>query len=479
MIGHDGLSLGEEAEAFRATAHEVVELLATYLSAIDHSPVLSLRPPDNLLSQWHRPFPRTPSPSRTAEILSEVIRDSIHIHHPRFVGHQVCPPLTTAAVCDFVSAFLNNGAAVYEMGPLAAVFEKILVEWMAQQLKWNGEEAGGFFTSGGSLGNLTALLAARQAKAGEDYWREGAREPLGVLVSDQAHYCTSRAVQMMGWGEKGAILVPSDDKFKMDLSALEERYISATKDGRKVIAVVGSACSTSTGSFDDLNALADFCQERDLWLHIDGAHGASLALTDEYRHLLSGIERVDSVVWDAHKMLLMPALTTAVLFRNKEHSYHAFSQSASYIYEGEMEDEWYNLGKRTVECTKSLMAMKLYVSLMTHGTDYFAGYITSMISLCRMFAEHLMNQSDFEVPVSPECNILCFRYLREGYDEAELDELQGRIRDQIVRSGEFYLVKTVLRGTTYLRITIINPRTEVEELFRLLDRVREIGSRPL
>lgn len=462
-----------DAEDLRRSADTAISLLVHYLSSLGHESVLRLRPPGELLSKWRSPFPSSPSPESLFPLLSEIIQDSLHLHHPHFVGHQVCPPLHTAAVCDLVSSFLNNGAAVYEMGPLAAVFEKILIEWMSGLIGWK-EHAGGFFTSGGSLGNLTALLAARQARAGEDVWRRGTTEKLAVLVSDQAHYCTKRAVQIMGWGDEGAITVPSDDRFKMDMRLLKEAYKDAHSRGRRVITVVGSACSTSTGSFDDLEAIGLFCKEHGLWFHVDGAHGASLLLSSQYSSLLQGIDLADSVVWDAHKMMLMPALMTAVLFKDKMHSYMAFKQNAAYIYEGESEDEWYTLGKRTLECTKSLMAMKLYVSLMTHGTGFFENYVTSRVRLCRQFASYLSAQDDFELAADPECNIICFRFVPRGV-KRDLDQLQSEIREAIVASGEFYLVKTVLKTGTYLRLTIINPKTEMGHLVELCERVREVG----
>ncbi len=138
----------------------------------------------------------------------------------------------------------------------------------------------------------------------------------------------------MGWGAEGLIPVPVDERFKMRADALDGALRQAHASGRKVIAVSASSCSTATGAFDPLEPIADFCRQHGLWLHVDGAHGASASLTPKYRSLLAGIERADSVVWDAHKMLLMPALLTAVVFRNGSPSFHAFAQHASYLFAG-------------------------------------------------------------------------------------------------------------------------------------------------
>src|SRR6185503_7757985 len=208
------------------------------------------------------------------------------------------------------------GTAVYEMGPVSAPMERHALAWMARQAGFPGG-ADGVLTSGGSVGNLTALLAARQAITGRDVWDEGlaGSEPLAILVPDETHYCVKRAAQILGLGRAGIFSIPVDDRFRLRPEALPETLATAERAGRRVFAVVASAGSTSTGAFDPLEAVADFCAEHRLWFHVDGAHGASMALSAAHRHLVRGIERADSVIWDAHKMMLLPALATAVIFR--------------------------------------------------------------------------------------------------------------------------------------------------------------------
>lgn len=477
----DTIAAAFKAEPFRAQGHALVDALAAYLhqatQGAGNVPVLPLKDPAALLAAWDQPIPERPAAQPDMmHWLHAMLNDAIHLHHPRYIGHQVCSPLPAAALCDLVSALLNNGMAVYEMGQTATVAEHRVVEWMNREIGWD-EQAGGFFTSGGSAGNLTALLVARQAKAGRNYWKEGGhgQEPLAVLVSEQAHYSVKRAVQIMGWGEDGAVPVASDAEYRMAPRALAEAYEEARTKGRRVIAVVANACSTATGSFDDLNAVADFCQTHDLWLHVDGAHGASILLSDAYRHLLDGIARADSVVWDAHKMMLMPALSTAVLFRDKAHSYQAFTQQASYLYTAGAEEEWYNIGQRTLECTKTMMAMKLYVCLMIYGRQFFGDYITSRIDLSRRFAEMVRARQDFTLAVAPDCNIVCFRYAPSGVSGEALDGLQTDIRQRLMASGAFYIVQTRLKDGMYLRVTVINPLTAEADLSELLDQTAAIG----
>ena len=237
----------------------------------------------------------------------------------------------------------------------------------------------------------------------------------------------------MGLGEEAVSPVAVDDLFHMRPDDLGRAFDEAVHRGRRPIALVANACSTATGSYDDLTAAAEFARSRGLWLHVDGAHGAGALLSPKYRHLLSGLDMADSFIWDAHKNLLMPALITAVLFRDGGKSYEAFSEKASYLFEKGAREEWYNFAHRTMECTKTMMGLRLFISLAAYGTDFFAGYVTAMFDLARDFAALLRESGDFEPAVEPESNIVCFRYLKRG--EVDLDGLQRRVRRALLERG--------------------------------------------
>ena len=460
------------AEFFRQQGYAAIDLLADYLQKVEKEPVLPFTHPDTMLKRWTAEFSQRRDP---LALIQEVISGSNHLHHPHYVGHQVTSPLPMSALFSLVASLLNNGSAVYEMGSVSSAMERRCLQWMARRLGF-GPHADGVLTSGGSAGNLTALLAARQAKAGYDAWKGGQdpSRPLAVLVSDQTHYCIKRAAQIMGWGEDGVVSIPTDAHYRMRTDELERIFQETQAKGQKVIAVVASACSTATGAIDPLLEIADFAERHNLWFHVDGAHGASFVLAPKMQDKLSGLERADSVVWDAHKMLLTPALITAVIFRNGKHSYESFAQKANYLFGDEKarQDNWYDIGMRTLECTKTMMGFVLYASLATYGEDYFAEYGQTMVDLGKTFAAMIDRSPDFELAVQPDANIVCFRYRTPELDAQDADALQERIRLKVVASGEFYLVQTKLRGTVFLRTTLINPATHAGHLQALLDALR-------
>jgi L-2,4-diaminobutyrate decarboxylase len=374
-----------------------------------------------------------------------------------------------------INGLLNNGSAIYEMGPASNSMERVVIKWLAGAIGF-GDQSEGFLTSGGSLGNLTCLLAARQSRSGFNVWAEGHKTGFkpAVIVSREAHYSIARSVQILGWGEKALIPAPVDDNLALNPAFLKDLLKKASDEGRQVIAVVGNACTTSTGTYDPLDEIGDFCQENKLWFHVDGAHGGAAAISPKYRHLTEGITRADSVVIDFHKMMGISALTTAVLFRNPEPSYANFDQEAAYILERNGGYEWFNSAKRTVECTKNMMAVKPFAVLKLYGPGFFIDYLETCYDNGRKFARIIKEHESFELAVEPETNIVCFRYFTVGKDDEWMNNVNSSVRNKILEEGRFYIVQTSIRGKTYLRTSLMNPFTGEKELLNLLDHISEL-----
>lgn len=461
-----------DSEQFRAMGHRVIDSLADHLRDVANGPVLPWRDPATAISDWPTPPAQGGGVDAGLAILARWVAASNHLHHPGYVGHQVPPGLPLAALADAAVSLLNNSMTIFEMSPAGVPVEDAVVRWMCASLGF-GAGSGGVLCDGGSIGNLTALVAAREAVVGST---AGDHQPrLVVLASDQAHYCIGRAAQVMGCA---FVPVPSDAAYRMDVAALEREIDRVTSEGARVFAMAASACNTPTGSFDPIDAVADVCQKKGLWLHADGAHGASVVLSERYTHLVRGIERADSVTWDAHKMLMMPSLVTGVLFKCGDAACETYAQRSSYLLDKSPKEEWFNPAHKTIECTRRNMAVPLYVALKAYGTETFARHVDHTIALAQQFAAEIRASGDFELAIDPPVNIVCFRYRPQGATEgAALDELQSRLREAVLRSGRFYFVKTRLRNGLFLRATLLNPRTTIEDLRALLAAVRAAAER--
>ena len=459
-------------EKFKRQGYEMIDLLAEYLTEAQSNTTaktINFQEAHALYDAW-----KTTPPQTLLQTYRQVLKHSNHLHFPKYVGHQVTAPAPTAALAALFAALINNGMAIYEVGNAATVLERIVVEQVAQKIGYD-KHASGLLTSGGTLGNLTALLTARSVKVKENIWETGGHQQLAIMVSEEAHYCVDRAIRIMGWGSKGIIKIPTDGAFRMDTSLLDEYYQKAKARGVTIIAVVGSACSTSTGSFDDLNGIADFCEQNDLWFHIDGAHGGATIYSETYKQLVAGIERADSVVMDFHKMMLVPALVTGLFYKNGQTSYQTFAQKAHYLWSNDEQLEWQNIGKRSFECTKLMMSVQVYSILQEYGTELWSAFVTQCYDIGKQFANLIGSRPNFELGHEPDCNIVCFRYAPKKFGE-NLSSLNANIRARLLEDGEFYFVQTQLKGETYLRTTLINPFTTIADLELLLDKIEHTGN---
>jgi L-2,4-diaminobutyrate decarboxylase len=464
-----------DPERFRTAGHELIDAITDALARWQRREgvVLPWRTPDDALAMWSR---KGFGGTDLVVQLRRIMAASTALYHPRCMAHQVPPPLPGAALAELVSALLNNGMAVFEMGPASVPIELSVIDWMCQKLGY-AEGAGGVLTSGGSLGNLTALLAMRQAAAGFDVWSHGAHggPPLAVITSSEAHYSVARTLRIMGWGDDGVIAARTDDKHRLTSWGVEEALNQARH--RSVIGIVAAAGSTATGAFDPLEELADVAKRRGLWLHVDAAHGGGVALSLGHRHKLAGIERADSVVWDAHKLMMMPALVTAVLFKRGGHVYDAFAQQASYLFDEARgrEETWWDLGQRTLECTKRMMAIEVWSALRVHGEQFFNDIVDRLIVLAADLAAKVDAADDFELALQPELNIVCYRHRpRNLAPGAALDAHNRQLRQHVVEDGRFYIVGTQLPDGYFLRSTIMNPLIEPADFTDLLAHLRTL-----
>lgn len=465
-------------DEFRKEGHIIVDTLADYLQKSlsgSEMPVLPWNDPEKLAGIFS--FESGGGSKETFEsYLKRIIDHSIHIHHPHYIGHQVTSPLPLTVLAQFCTTLLNNGAAIYEMGPVNMAMERNVIDRFGALI---GFATGfdGIFTHGGTAGNLTAMLAARQAKTDYNIWEEGVKgvSRPGYMMSEQSHYSIGRNVKIMGLGEESIVKVPFDSAYRMRTDLLEDYWKRAEDKGINVISVTANSCSTATGSYDDLDAVADFCEKHGLWFHVDGAHGMGVLFSEKYRNRIKGIERADSVVIDFHKMLLVPALNTLVMFRNGEKSFETFAQKASYLFQKSEKNVWYNSAIRTIECTKSALGIIAYTAIKYYGDNYYREYIDSRYDLAVRFADMVRSHPDFELAVVPESNIVCFRYTPEGCNEHSLRQLNSNIRDIIIKDGSFYIVQAELDGKIFIRLTIINPLTSENDLEELLHLIRKTG----
>ncbi|RPI89072.1 MAG: aminotransferase class V-fold PLP-dependent enzyme, partial [Planctomycetaceae bacterium] len=425
-----------------------------------------------------------------ARLVELALAHGINLHDPRYVGLQVPAPVPLAGLFDCIGAVINNPMAIYEMGPWVASAEQALIAELAGRIGWEGRDSGGIVTHGGSIANLTAILVARNVALGRS-WELGIAPELAtrggrtakLVVHADAHYCLARAAGITGIGTDNVVLAPLDDRRRIDPSRLDETLVTLRSAGHPIIAVSACACSTPVGAFDPLIEIAEVCQRHDVWLHVDAAHGGAALFSRKHCGLLAGIDLADSVTWDAHKMMFVPALCAFLLYKDKRHSYEAFRQNAPYLFDpSEPGLADFDGGLRTLECTKRAAALGLWGVWSLFGPELFEDLVDVTFALGRSLYEQLNAAADFTPLHEPQCNIVVFRYTPSALRDAapaELGEFQLHLRRSVIESGDFYLVPTSHNGVAALRCTLMNPLTTPATLAALLQTLREHGQRIL
>jgi L-2,4-diaminobutyrate decarboxylase len=399
-----------------------------------------------------------------------IVADANRLMHPMSLGHQVAAPLPAAVWSESVIGALNQSTAIWEMSPTATIIETQLVRGFAAMVGWGGD-SGGTFTSGGTEATFTALLAAR-ARALPDAWENGVGgDPPVVLCGEHSHYCVTRAVAQLGLGVRRAIVVPSWN-WRVDVSALGDMLDRFAREGTRVLAVVATAGTTATGSFDDLETIGRLCAERDIWLHVDGAHGASALLSPAHRHRVRGLEHARSLAWDAHKMMLMPLAAGMLLVRDEADLAQAFSQQAPYLFHGAHGARAWDQGTRSFQCSRRADAIKVWVAIQRYGLSGLAAIYDRLVASAFTLHELIAARPEFAALHEPETNILCFRWVGDGsLDHRALDEINFTLRGRYNREGHGWITTTVLDGRRVLRVTVMNPRTTGEHLAEMLDEL--------
>ena len=401
------------------------------------------------------------------------------LHHPRYMAHQVAAPHHAGALGSLIDGFTNNAMSIYEMGPGAATIEYFVVNWLLKKVGWQPapldigmrstetEFAGGVLTNGGSLANLTALLIARN-RAAPDAWETGVPPDLVLLASPESHYSITRAAGMLGLGQRAIQHLDVDQMGVVRPERLGETCRRLREDGKRPIAMVANACSTAIGLYDPLAEIAAFCREHGIWLHVDGAHGASALLSERHRRLLRGVEQADSLTWDAHKMLQTPTLCAALLVRDHRDLDAAFQQEASYLFH-EKEQPGFDFANRSFECTKAGLGLRFFMVLGALGERALADHVDRTWQLAQDAFELISQQENFACAARPQANIVCFRI--KGSDQQQL-----HIRDTLNKAGTFYLSSTLFAGRRFLRIVLMNGQTSLDDIRQLIEAVRRVAA---
>ena len=347
-----------------------------------------------------------------------------------------------------------------------------------QAVRWVGEfigfpAAGGAFTSGGTISNVTALAAARErALPGSRHTGLGGRR-VAVYCSEEVHYSVTRAVELLGIGSDNLRAVPLDGLRRMRSDALAAAIERDVADGITPIAVIATAGTTLTGAIDPLADLAEVCRARGVWLHVDGAYGLPAAAVPARAAAFDGLALADSCSVDAHKWLYLPKACGVVLVRDANVLAGAFAHESGYLPHQQHE---LHAADITLEYSRPFRALKLWLAFRVHGADQFREAIARNLDEADLLHRRAQASEDFEVPdAPPQLSIAPIRHTPPGV--ADLDAHNERLADAIQADGRVYLASALIGDQVWLRPCFVNFRTTEDDVLAVLDVARDIGGR--
>jgi L-2,4-diaminobutyrate decarboxylase len=420
-----------------------------------------------------------PGPARP---IDEVTREAIKIfslriplNHPRHFAGIPSVPSPVSWLGDMLISTFNTFNGTWRSSPAASTIEVAIIAWLASRVGMP-PSAGGLFVSGGSIANLTGMMVGRDRKLDPMDRSRGV-----VYVSTQVHSSVSKGLRILGFLDSQIHTIEVDAKFCMDVSVLSERITVDRAAGLVPFMIVATIGTTNTGSIDPLDAIADLAQAEGLWMHVDGAYGASVVLSKSHRHLINGLSRADSLSWDCHKWLFQTFACSLVIVQNKQGLPLSFANdpsNAGYLLDSFTEDQpnFFDLG---VELTRPARAMKLWFTLQVLGIDTVGDMIDHGFTLSEALAAELSTLPDWEITSGPTMAIVTFRCVPQGKSTAELNQLNRQISQQCWKDEVACALTTQLSGRTVIRVVSINPALTTEGIRKVARAIDLVAQRLL
>jgi aromatic-L-amino-acid/L-tryptophan decarboxylase len=459
----------------RRLGHELIDIIDAYFESL---PTRAVQLPfeQRSFEPLHSSLPETGvldeagSTDALAQFLSEtasqLIDQGFHVPAANYFGLMNPTPAYAAVLAETLVAALNPQLATMARSQLASKIEAETVRWLGERSGWQ-PPFDGTFTSGGNEANFSGLalaLAHHFPAAIEDGVASIGAQPI-VYASDEAHHSLDKSVGLLGLGRKALRRVPVTDRIQLDLDALQRTIRDDRAAGRKPFCVVATAGTTNSGAIDDIPAIVEICRREDLWLHLDGAYGASAVFSDRHRRLVRGIELCDSVTIDPHKWLAMPFACGAILTRHPQTLHQAFGVTTPYMPKTAPGLPLDNF-KVSTQWTRRMNSLKLWLTLKLHGRRAYERHIDRQMAQASSFAEWISCSRHFVFATPMFVPILNFR-LKDAVDEDALTRRHLALVDLVTRDGHRWISETRVCRQSVLRMMVISYLTGEAQLLDL------------
>ena len=476
---------------FRRIGREVIDAIAEYHGDLSRRRVLPNVTPGEVAARFSDELPQEGESAGTllADWRERVVPLLTAIGSPRHFAYVNGSGAMIGILAEALAACTNTNAGAWKLGPAATEIERQCLRWIADFIGYPSD-TGGIMVSGGTMANFTALLTALRHVASYDSTGNGLQDATRsgrflVYMSDhEGHVSISRVADMLNLGRNAVRLVPSRHDFTIDVEELDRMLTADRARGDLPFCVVAQLGSVNVGAVDPIGALADVCAKHGVWLHGDGACGLLAAGLPETSMLFTGLERADSLSFDAHKWLGVPYDCGIVLVRHGDRLRRAFSIAAPYLRGGlDADDVALDYLEYGPEMSRSFRALKVWMVLRSFGVSGLREILSKNLGLARYLHGLVREHPDFEVLHEPNLYLYCFRYVpnvlaedREVPEvENQLDRLNQEIVEAIQRSGLALVMTTRIRGRVAIRMSICSHRTLEQDIDATFEAVARWG----
>jgi len=400
------------------------------------------------------------------DLFGELIPRTYNTAGPGYLAYIPGGGLPFSAIADLISGVINRYVGVWLAAPGLVEIETQVVRWLCDLVGFP-EKSLGFLTTGGSLANFSAVVAARTDKLGDDF-------QMGtVYVSEQVHHSVAKACRLAGIRTDNVRRITSNEHFQIDLDHLRSTIAQDIESGHTPFLLVGSAGTTNTGAIDDLEALSALADEHNLWLHIDAAYGGFFMLTERGRAAMKGIECADSVTLDPHKGLFLPYGTGALVVRDRKALHAAHNDTAEYLPPMQDGEERVDFCTISPELSRDFRGLRIWLPLQVHGVQPFIDNLDEKLDLANYAEQELLTMSDIEIVATPQLSIVAFRYNPPHVASEKLDELNQRLLDHINAKKHVYMTGTSLPTGFVIRICVLSFRTHRPRMEQAMSDIRQ------
>ncbi len=460
------LTLGDQRDP--ALEHAAA-LVARAWRGFDEAREIETVPSSELLARLREELPESPGDViADLDFAADVLDASLAQARPRYFAYIGSSGLEVGALADLLAHSYDINLALDARG--ATQLERQAIDWLAAFLGFPA--ATGSFTSGGTISNITALAAARERALPGSRSTGMLGRPAAMYCSAEAHYSVTRAAELLGIGRDNVRDIAIDSRRRMDPMDLARHIDSDIAADITPIAVVATAGTTLTGAVDPIGAIADVCEPRGVWLHVDGAYGLPAAAAPTSAPLFAGLERADSLGVDAHKWMFVPKACSAVLVRDKANLAAVFSHNEDYI---PHEDDELNAVDVTLEYSRPLRALKLWLALRVHGAQAFRTAIEANLAQARLLYGLAEAHPEFQTrDHEPQLSIVPIRHVLPGCHD--IDRHNEYLCRAMQHDGRVYISPAVIDGRTWLRPCFTNFRTTSDDVRVALLVAAELGS---